>query len=109
MATKYSFEIDELLSKFQEWQFKITNDSIGTFCKGNPLYYKSIGENNYIVFNYFNSTKKSNRGFDCWLAKYSNFSDIGVKKPLEMESIRLSFHLDADFDLIEGYLHPVLK
>lgn len=99
------FNTENLQTKLDELKFKSTVDKIGTFCINNPLYYKKVGENKYLIFNHFNSKNKNNDGFDSWLATYSTENQIGSKKPLLIEDIRLNYILDRDFELIENYLH----
>lgn len=95
---------ENLLTKFDEWKFKTTIDSIGTFCRNNPLYYKKIEHNKYLIFNHFNLKNKTNDGFDSWIATYTSEKHIGEKEPLRIEDIQLSFRLDRDYELIEKYL-----
>lgn len=96
---------ENLLAEFKEWNFKTTVDTIGTFCINNPLFYKKVRDNKYLVFNHFYSENKNNDGFDSWVATYSNEKHIGKKEPLLIENIRRSFQLDRDFELIEIYLN----
>lgn len=102
---KHKFGVEQMLSKFKEWSFNKTVDDVGAFCKDNPLYYKRVDEKKYLVFNHFNSKGKTSDGFDCWLATFTNEEHIGSKKPIEIQDIRLSFHLDRDFQLIENYIN----
>ncbi len=101
---RHKFEIQQQLSKFAEWKFSKTTDVFGSFCKDNPLYFKRIDDKKYLVFNHYNSKSKSNDGFDSWLATFTDVRQIGVKKPLEIQNIRFSFHLDRDFELIKSYV-----
>lgn len=102
---RHKFQIQQLLSKFNEWNFAKTTDTAGTFCKDNPLYYKKVGDKKYLVFNHYNSKDNTNDGFDSWVATYSNEKQIGIKEPIQIQDIRLSFHLDRDFELIKGFLN----
>ena len=102
---RHKFEIQQLLSKFAEWNFSKTTDVVGTFCKDNPLYFKRIDNKKYLVFNHYNSKSESNDGFDSWVATFTDERQIGIKKPTEIQDIRLSFHLDRDFELIKNYVN----
>jgi len=103
---KHEFEIKQILLKFEEWSFCKTIDTIGTFCKNNPLYFKNIGNNGYLIFNHFNLKKKAkNDGFDCWHATYYNQESIGKKQPLNIKSIRLGFNLERDISLIKNEIN----
>lgn len=103
---KHQFEIDSLLSKFNEWKFSQVFDNIGdSFGKGNPLYYKSIGNDHYLVFNHYSSNRKNHDGFDCWMATFADEKHIGIKKPLSLQEIQLSFRLDSHIHIIEQYLN----
>lgn len=101
---KNKFEVDSMLAKFSEWKFCKTTDTVGGFCKDNPLFYKKIEDTKYLVFNHYNSEHKTNGGFDCWIATFTDEKQIGKKKPSDIESIRLSFRLDRDFELILDYI-----
>jgi hypothetical protein len=102
---RHTFEVQQLISKFDEWNFSKTTDTVGAFCKDNPLFYKKIGDKKYLVFNHYNSKSKTNDGFDCWIATFANEKQIGIKKTMDVQEIRLSFHLDRDFELIKDYLN----
>ncbi len=102
---KHKFGIQQLLRKFETWNFNKSFDKAGSFCRDNPLYYKKIDHNKYLIFNHFNSKIKFSDGFDCWIATYKNEEEIGLKHPLDNENIKLSFKLDRDFDLIKQYLN----
>jgi hypothetical protein len=72
----------------------------------NPtIYYKQVADKEFLVFNHWNIKNKSNDGLDSWLATYTDEKQIGNKKPTARQSIRLGFHLDRDFPLIEQYLN----
>jgi hypothetical protein len=101
---KHKKEIENLLSKFEEWSFSKTIDNIGSICLNAPLYYKKIGDKKYLVFSHYNSEHKTNNGFDCWIATFVNEKQIGKKKPSDIETIRFSFQLDRDFGLISDYV-----
>jgi len=102
---KHKFEIEQLLLKFDEWKFLKTTDIISSYSTENPpLYYKHIGDRKFLVFNHWNVNTKYTDGFDCWIATYSDEKQIGNKKPLDLQDIRLGFRLDRDFPLIEQYL-----
>jgi hypothetical protein len=101
---KHKFEIDQMLSKFMEWSFQKSKDSIGAFIKNAPMYHKGIGNNQYIVFLHYNFKKKGTQGFDCYLATYKKQENIGITHPSEIKQIRLSFNLESDYPLIKNYL-----
>ena len=102
---KHNLEINHLISKFHDWNFKKTVDAIGSFHKGDMLYYKNISDKKFIVFNHLKGQKQNtNDSFDCWFATYMNESQIGNKKPLEQQDIRLGFDFVRDFHLIKDYL-----
>ena len=102
---KKKFEIQELLSKFNEWNFTKTVDTVGNFGKDDDIYYKNIGENKFLVFNHYNAKKWFVSGFDCWIATFKKESNIGKKRCLLNQDIRLSFHLDRDYELIKNYVN----
>jgi len=101
---KHKFEIQQMLLKLEEWKFDKTVDISSSICKNAPLYYKKIETNKFLIFSYFNSKVNTNDGFDCWVATFSNVKHIGIKEPLKLQDIRLSFQLDRDFQLIKDYL-----
>jgi len=97
---KHKFEIQQLISKLNEWNFRKTTNYVRSFGKNNPIYYKNIGNKEFLVFNHYNSIQNNNDGFDSWIATFENENEIGVKRPTEIKNIRLSFHLEKDFNLI---------
>mgnify|MGYP006981486727 CR=1 FL=1 len=102
---KHTVEINQLLSKFEEWRFKKTVDKINSY-GGNPtLYYKKISDKKFLVFSHWHYNSKSRDGFDSWIATYLNENQIGTKKPVELLDIRSGFRLDRDFPLIKEYLN----
>lgn len=104
---KHSFDITQLQSMFDEFDFNKTVDSINSYSDNNPtLYYKQVADRKFLVFNHWNAKSKHNDGFDCWIATYPNEKQIGNKKPLELHDILLGFHFGRDFSLIEQYLNP---
>jgi len=103
---KHKFEINELLTKFEEWSFSKTIDKINSYSSKNPpLYYKKVADNKFLVFNHWNTNTKHTDGFDCWIATYNNEKQIGLKKPLELKDIRLGFRLERDYSLIQDFLN----
>jgi hypothetical protein len=101
---KHKYEINQLLSKFEEWSFLKTEDRYGSLCKNSMLYYKAIERGNYLIFSHYNFENKTNDGFDCWIATFSNKNQIGLNKPSNIQNICLSFQLNIDLPLIEAYL-----
>jgi hypothetical protein len=101
---KHDFDKSKLLSKFNEWKFSKTIDNIGSYSKKALLYYKLIESKKYLVFNHYNSERKDLDCFDSWIATYSDEKQIGNKKPLSLQDLRLGFNLDRDFELIKQYV-----
>jgi len=102
---KHKFDINQLIAKFDELHFSKTVDSINSYSSNNPpLYYKSVGDRKYLVFNHWNCNSKFKDGFDGWIATYKNEKQIGKKKPNDLQEVCLGFLLDRDFPLIEQYL-----
>ncbi|MGB0887575.1 MAG: hypothetical protein ACPGSL_05605 [Vicingaceae bacterium] len=102
---KHKFEVKQLISKFEEWNFNETTDYVGAFQVNNPLYYKNIGNKRFIVFNHYNSTDSNNDGFDSWIASFDKEKQIGTKKPNEIQTIQLNFQLKRDFNLIKDFVN----
>ncbi len=100
----HNFKIKTVLEKLEEWGFKTSIDQAGGFHKGNTIHYRYVGNNNYIVFNYFNPKSPRESGFDSWTAVFAHESHVGNKMPLGLEQIRFSFQLERDYPLIEQYL-----
>ena len=86
------------------WNFTKTIDEKSTICSGNPLYYKNIGKEEFLIFSHYNHDKVSNSGFDLWKATFSSEKSIGKKKPKKLDDISLSFNLEKDFKLIKEYV-----
>lgn len=100
---RYTYEIQQLLSKLQEWDFKKTVDVAGNFCKDNNLYYKNIREKKYLVFNHFCQGQKLHGGFDAWIAVFTRKKEIGRQEAEDISVLKLNFHLDEDFSLIRPF------
>lgn len=102
---KHNFEVNHLLSKFDEWNFSKTVDIVGAFRKDDNLYYKNIGDKKYLVFHHFMEKQLNTMDcFECWVATYMNENQIGHVKPTQLRDIRLGFDIDKDFNLIKDYL-----
>jgi hypothetical protein len=101
---KHKFEVQQLISKFEEWNFCKTIDTVGEFFKDCPLYFKNIGYTKYLIFIHFTSKNKMDDIFECCIATYTNEKYIGIKKPLNIQEIQANFQLDKDFHLIIDYI-----
>jgi hypothetical protein len=102
---KHRNEINAILNKLEEWNFRKSIDKKSAICTNAPLYYKKIEANKFLIFSHYNSENKKNiDGFDCWLANYRNEKQIGKTVPSELEDVRLSFNLERDFELIKEYV-----
>ncbi|MDL2330651.1 hypothetical protein LJC62_01380 [Odoribacter sp. OttesenSCG-928-A06] len=108
---KHNFEIQQILSKLDEWNFKKTIDTKSSIATNAPLYYKQVDSDKYLIFSHWNADryidkkKKHYRdGFDCWLAKFKNEKDIGKKKIADedLQDIRLGFYLNRDLPLLSS-------
>jgi hypothetical protein len=99
-----NYETQQLLGKFQEWEFKKTIDIPGNFLSGSDIYYKNIGGNDFLVFNNFESKSGLVVGFDTWLATFNSERLISKSKTNLIRQIKLNFHLNKDFDLISKYI-----
>jgi len=99
------YETKQLLGKFQEWKLKKTIDLPGNFLGGSDIYYKNIGRNDFLVFNHYKSKSGVVEGFDTWIAAFKNENQIVTKKADSIRQIKLCFHLDNDFDLINRYIN----
>jgi hypothetical protein len=103
---KSHFEVQQLLSKFDELGFSKIIDSISYYSSNTPtLYYKRIAEEKFLVFNHWNVNSKYTNGFDSWVATYRNETHIGTKKPNGHQEIRLGFQLERDYNLIKHYFN----
>jgi hypothetical protein len=99
-------QLQTMLEQLENTRFKLTEDKISTYHKNDRhLYYKHIGENDYIVFNDIDDPKIKLRMFDCWISKFTKESDIGKKHPLSTSSVMIDFKWDRDYQLIASYLN----
>lgn len=97
--------IPKLIRELTHNGFFKTVDMLSEYSKDADLYYRSIGDQQFIVFNHYNKNKKVQlQGFDCWVSKYKNESEIGKVKALHIEEIRLGFQFARDWELIDKYL-----
>ncbi|MGI9526834.1 MAG: hypothetical protein ACR2MS_06980 [Weeksellaceae bacterium] len=102
---KHRNEINSLLEKLEEWNFTKSIDEKSSICTNDPLYYKKIGPEKFIIFSHYNSESKNNTdGFDCWIAVFKSEKQIGATLPSELYDIKLSFNLERDFELIKDYV-----
>jgi hypothetical protein len=104
ISYKQTFLNNEMLEKLKMWNFKRTIDEKSTICSGRPLYYKNIGNEEFLIFSHYNHENVSISGFDLWRATFSSEKSIGKKKPKKLYDISLSFNLDKDFKLIKEYV-----
>ena len=104
ISYKQIFLNNEMLENFKVWNFKRTIDEKSTICSGSPLYYKSIGNEEFLIFSHYNHENVSISGFDLWRATFSSEKLIGKKKPKKLNDISLSFNLEKDFKLIKEYI-----
>ncbi len=102
---KLEFTTNQFLGKLRNWKFENTIDKVGSFCKGNDLYFKQIGNDEFLVFNHYNKNRILESGFDVWKAKFNNKNKIGIEPPKILEQIKLSFKIERDYGLIEQYLN----
>ncbi len=102
---KHKIEVQNLLSKFEEWKFEKTIDIASSITNNAPLYFKKLDGNKYLVFTHYNSKSNTRDGFDCWIATFANTAHIGNKKPLTLQTVSLSFNLERDFELIKNYVN----
>jgi len=79
-------------------------DDNGDFNEGRMLYYRNIMDNQYVIFSSYESKKGTITGFDFWLSKYSNTSEIGEDSPEFMQKLKFSFDFDDDIELLKKYL-----
>ncbi len=93
-------EIEETIKELEKLNFTKVIDEVGNF--GNmDIYFKQKLDQEFIVLSHYCKGKDIlKQGFDCWRTTYKRDSDIGIKKPLTVDSLRLSFHLNRDVELI---------
>ena len=97
----HNFSVQQLIKRFQDCNF---SSAIEEYYPNNKLYFKKINENKFLVFNHFNAKEKGMDGFDCWISEYRNAKQIGLVKPSKKSiSVKLSFKIERDFDLVKEY------
>ncbi len=97
-------KISDTIRTLRELSFAQTEDVIGQYSKAADLYYRHVGHNKYLVLNHFN--KKYDpflQGFDCWISTYHSVHDIGKKRAITNDDVRLSFNFERDWHLISQY------
>ena len=95
----------EVVSFIRENGFKKTVDIIDDYASNSDLYYRSIGNNQYLVFcHYYLSGKVDLQGFDAYLSSYSSEEKIGKEKSLEVIKIKLGFQFPEDWSLLSEYV-----
>lgn len=100
---KHNFEINQVLCFLEEFNFKKKANQ-DTITHNSDLYYKNIGDNEFIIFTHFCIGKTFYSGFDTWRAKYINERQIGKIEPETLDTIRLSFNLKRDYPLVQNLL-----
>ena len=55
-------DVEEILFKLSKWNFKKTIDAVGSYAKGNDLYYVAVGSKRYWLLNHFARDTKSSQG-----------------------------------------------
>lgn len=104
-ASKTSDAISKLITELSNSGFSKMVDTLNEYSINADLYFRSVGNQQYIVFNHYNKKGKDNlQGFDCWLSKYKKQSEIGKTKASKIEEIRLGFQFSRDWKLIDKYL-----
>lgn len=94
-----------MLAELKRYGFSETVDSINEYSIEADLYYRSIGGKRYLVFNHYNKKRKADlQGFDCWISTYNSENEIGKKKAIQIEDVRLSFQVERDWHLIASLL-----
>jgi hypothetical protein len=101
---KPNFDTQFLLLKFNEWQFVKTIDLANSICFDQPLYYKKINQNQFLLFVHYHYPNRKFENFECWKATYNNENEIGINSPKILEEVSFNFSLYKDFPLIQKYL-----
>ncbi len=101
---KPNFDTEFLLLKFNEWQFVKTTDVANSICFEQPLYYKKIKQNQFLLFVHYHYPNNKNDNFECWKATYNNENEIGINSPKTLEEVSFNFSLYKDFPLIQKYV-----
>jgi hypothetical protein len=102
---RHRYGVDQLISQLNAWGFKKAIDLKSSFSKDADLYYKSVGNGQFLVFNHYNKDgKDSSDGLDCWLAPFKSEAQIGKILNPHARDIRLSFQLNRDLDLIKQHV-----
>jgi hypothetical protein len=100
-----NYIISKLITDLSNSGFSKTVDTLNEYSTNADLYFRSIGNQQFIVFNHYNKKSKDHfQGFDCWLSNYKDQSEIGKIKALQIEEIRLGFQFSRDWELITKYL-----
>ncbi len=101
---KHKYEVQKLILRFEALKFGKTIDKSNSICQNAPLYFKEIEGNKYIIFAHYNSEVKTIDGFSCWIARYRNVKQIGIKKPVVLQLIKPNFYLANDYELVRDYV-----
>lgn len=105
---KNSLKILDSLRTLRELNFVQAKDIHGEYSKDADLYFRHIGYNKYLVLNHFNKKRPAHlQGFDCWISTYHSMDDIGRKRAITIDQVRLTFDFERDWHLISQYFQPV--
>lgn len=93
------------MSMLEENGFKETPDLIASFSRESTLYYKPVGNGQYLVFSRNIFPKQKYRdNFDCWLAYFRKEKDIGKIKSTP-RNLCLTFYIDQDLNKVKLFLN----
>lgn len=102
---EYKKNIVGALAELERHRFSKTVDSINEYSTEADLYYRNIGGKRYLVFNHYNKKRRADlQGFDCWISTYNSENEIGKKKAIQTEDVRLSFQVERDWHLVASLL-----
>ena len=100
-----TIKMKEAIIQLENRGFQKSVDTISEYSPNADLYYRQIDENRFIIFNHYNKKKKEMlQGFDCWISEYKSASEIGKKKALKTEDVKLTFDFQNDWQLLSSYI-----
>lgn len=96
----HKFESSRLISKINEWGFRKIQSGKKP---SDPLYFKSISKDTYIVFRHYNSLKPHDDGFDCTIGRYLSEKHIENEHTIETIKFIKTFRLNEDLKILQEW------
>ncbi|RZL39704.1 MAG: hypothetical protein EOP00_27600 [Pedobacter sp.] len=98
--------INGTLEELSRRKFKKVIDECRSFAQDDPIYYKYLKGNQYLIINHYcHKYAIKFQGFDCFIAQFKSENEIGKKKPIDTLTLMLSFYFDRDGVMVDSLIN----